>query len=142
MLRPCLILVLLLASGCAHMLGPDEALPPAELPVTFQSLLPPDIFFAIEGGNGEITVQDRAITGICHQREAHGAYRRETTITFWIAHVGARENLCQSLGKFIPYRASIGNVPPGTYTVRVEYIGHINSDTYPRPDLEQQVTVR
>ena len=141
MLRSTLLLLVALG-GCAFV--PEEPVPPAELPVAFAAIAPPEerSAFAVQGGAGEIQVRDRTITGVCHRRERHGAYRRGDTVTFWIAHTGQKGEVCIALGIVAGYRATIGDLPPGEYLLRVEYIGDVNTDSYPRPALEQQVTVR
>jgi hypothetical protein len=144
-MRPAALSLLLLLAGCSHIVEPAESLPPAELPVQFDTT--PTMMAetaAIEGGVGAVTVRDRAITGICHRHENHGAYLRDGVVTFWIAHTGWRRGFgaCPDVGRLIPYRATVGGLQPGSYTVRVQYIGQISSDSYPRADLDQTVVVR
>lgn len=142
MLRIALVSVLML-TGCAQMLDPeDDALPPSNLPVEFQSA-PMGTQFSVEAGEGVIVVQDETITGICHKRENRGAYLEGSTVTLWFAHTGwAVGDVCPAVGKLAAYRATIGGLQAGTYQLRVQYIGEIDTDTYPRPNLEQQVTVQ
>lgn len=142
MLRVALVSVLML-TGCAQMLDPgDEALPPSNLPVEFQSP-PAQTPFSVETGAGFIVVQDRTVTGVCHKRENRGAYLEGSTVTLWIAHTGwPGGDACPAIGKVGAYRATIQGLQAGTYLLRVQYIRDIDTDTYPRPNLEQQVTVR
>ncbi len=142
MLRVSVVCVLMLM-GCVQMLSPgDDALPPSNLSVEFQSP-PVQTPFSVETGAGFIVVQDRTITGVCHKRENHGAYLEGSTVTFWIAHTGWNGgDSCPAIGKQGAYRATIRDLKPGNYLFRVQYIGEISTDTYPRPNLEQQVTVQ
>jgi hypothetical protein len=111
--------------------------------MVFQSADPQTTSFAVEAGAGSITVQDRTVTGICHKQENHGAYLDGSTVTFWIAHTGWTEGAaCPRVGRLGAYRATIQGLKPGSYLFRVQYIGAINTDSYPRPVLEQQVTVK
>jgi hypothetical protein len=135
------LLLILLPACSAFQSAMEEDLPPSNLPVTFAEA-PYETSFAVEGGAGVIVVQDRAITGICHRHENRGAYREDGVVTLWIAHTGNEGEVCPLVGRMVPYRATISGLEPGTYRLRVEYIGQIQTDTYPRPDLEQDVTVR
>lgn len=145
MMRAVFALALLL-TGCSQMLNPeDDELPPSNLAVEFESLTPHTTQFAVEVGAGSLTVQDRTITGVCHKHENRGAYREGTTVTLWIAHTGwnaGRNTVCPDIGAPGAYRATIRGLEPGDYLLRVQYIGHISSDTHPRPALEQQITIQ
>jgi len=141
MLRFVLVLLPVL-SGCALMLAPEEdALPPSNLPVEF-AVAPLETEFAVAGQTGSIVVHDRTVTGVCHKRENRGAFLEDSVVTLWFAHTGSSRDICPAIAKLGAYRAAIGGLQPGSYTVRVQYIGQIDSDTYPRAQLEQQVTVR
>lgn len=135
--------VVLLLGLAACMRLPQEPLPPSELPVQFQTLpLQQRVSFAVEGQAGAVIVQDQTITGECHRREDHGAYLRGTVLTFWVAHTGRRGTTCPDIGVLGAYRATIGDLPAGVYQVQVEYVGDVSTDTYPRPQLVQSITVR
>jgi hypothetical protein len=143
MLLRCLSIgLVMLQVACGPLLEPEEGvLPPRELPVQFESI-PQTAAFHIQGAAGAVIVQDLAVTGPCPRREEHGAYRRGDVVTFWMAHIVLRGLECRLTAMSLPYRATILNVPAGTYTVRVEYIGQISSDrSPPSQNLEQQVTV-
>jgi hypothetical protein len=145
MMRSVLVLALLL-TGCAQPVDPgDDELPPSNLAVEFQSLAVHTTQFAVEAGAGSVTVQDRTITGTCHEHENRGAYREGSTVTLWIAHTGwkaGRNVACPDIGVGGAYRATIHGLEPGGYLLRVQYIGQIHTATYPRPALEQQITIR
>ncbi len=137
-----LFIAVLALSGCALMTADDFAFPPAELPVTVQTVPHQEITeFAIVGDDGSVVIRDRAMTGICHKQERDGAYLRDGVLTFWRAHVGDKYEICPQVGRFAAYEAKVEGLAPGTYHVRVEYIGYISSDLYPRPQLEATVTV-
>lgn len=136
------IVIVLALSGCAQLLEPDEdTLLPSNLAVELASVSYLT-GFAVEGMTGSILVQDRTITGICHKRENHGAYLEGSVVTLWFAHTGNKTDVCPAVGVIGGYRATIQGLAPGTYLLRVQYIGHIDTDTYPRPELEWQVTVQ
>jgi hypothetical protein len=134
-------LVLLLALGaCANILEPGPALPPDDLPIEFTEA-PLETEFSITAGAGSVVVEDRTTTGVCHKHENRGAYREGSVLTVWIAHTGWGSGICPAIGKAGAYRATIRDLDPGTYTVRVRYIGDIGTGSYPVPALEQVVVV-
>lgn len=135
------VLLFLALAGCSHLMEPGDVLPPSYLPVEFESA-PVETQFSIEAGAGFIVVEDVTITGVCHARENRGAYMEGAIVTLWFAHTGSKgSGACPSIGQVSAYRATIRDLQPGTYMLRVQYIGDIDTDTYPRPVLEQQVTV-
>jgi hypothetical protein len=138
------LLGLLALSSCALLTEPRPALPPAELPVEMGpgELAFEGSDFSIEGGEGVVVVRDRAITGECHRYENYGAYPDGDEVVFWIAHTGGRSRICTAIGIVFGYEAVVGGLTAGERAVRVEYIGHVGSDSYPRPDLRATVTVR
>jgi len=103
--------------------------------------MPLETQFAVEVQTGAIVVQDRTITGICHKREDRGAHLEGSVVTLWFAHTGAGAGVCQAIGMPGAYQATIRGLSSGPHLLRVMYIGDIYSDSYPRPQLEQQVTV-
>jgi hypothetical protein len=139
-----LVLGLTSVAACALITEPRPELPPADLPV---EMGPAELgfegsVFSIEGGEGTVVVRDRAITGVCHRYEDHGAYLDGDEVVIWIAHTGARSRICPDIGIVFGYEAVIGGLPAGERDVRVEYIGDVSSDSYPRPALSARVTVR
>jgi hypothetical protein len=138
------LLGLLAFPACALLTEPRPKLPPADLPV---EMGPAELgfdgsAFSIEGSEGAVIVRDRAITGECHRRESHGAYLDGDEVVFWVAHTGRRWTSCNLVGIVFGYEAIVGGLPPGEHPVRVDYIGDVSSDSYPRPDLRATVTVR
>jgi hypothetical protein len=142
-----LLPVLLLATGsaCAAVTGPGALLPPSDLPVEVRgSGLPmaDEHPFSIEGAEGAVVIRDRAVTGRCHRRENHGAYRDGDEVVFWMAHTGARGSICQAIAMIFGYEAVVRGLPAGEFTVRVEYIGHVSSDRAPGQPHHARVMVR
>jgi len=138
------VVLLVSLAACALITEPRQELPPAELPVEMQAASLPEMpdAFSVAGSEGAVIVRDRAITGVCHRHENHGAYLDGDEVVFWIAHTGRLRTPCQDIGLLRPYEARIGGLEPGEYGVRVDYIGEIDTDSYPRPDLRATVTVR
>jgi hypothetical protein len=133
---------LLAAGACTGVFAPERPpLPPSTLPLTFAAA-PWETTFAVEAHQGAIVVRDRTITGVCHRYEDRGAYRDGEVVTLWIAHTGSGRDPCISVGRLDGYMATVSGLSPGSYRLRVQYIGDIDTGTHPRPPPETAVEVR
>jgi hypothetical protein len=139
--RAALPLVALLIAACQLPPPRAAALPPAQLPVEMQGAHG-DTEFSVTAGEGRVVVADRTVSGVCHRSEDHGAYLEGDTLHFWIAFTGSTGDMCIALARLGAYRATITGVPPGSYTVRVSYIGGVNSGSHPEPMPDTRVAVR
>jgi hypothetical protein len=139
------VLLLATATACAAVPGPRERLPPADLAVEVSGTAlewADENPFDIEGSEGAVVIRDRAVTGRCHRRENHGAYRDRDEVVFWMAHTGEKGAICQAIAVIFGYEAVVRGLSAGEHTVRVEYIGHVSSDGAPGQPLQARVTVR
>lgn len=134
-----LLTSVLVLGACSRATEPDGA-----LPLDFRSVSYDQVqAFSAEGQTGSIVVRDRFITGVCHDRETQEAQLHDSTVTLRIAHPRASgPGACIALGKPGAYLATVGGLAPGRYRLRVEYVGEISTETYPRPELQQTVVVR
>lgn len=133
--------IALLITNCPQ---PTVSAPDGPQTLEFQSLPYEQVpEFSVQGGDGEIVVRDRIITGVCHSREVQEARLEGDTVTLRIAHpLPPGNQACIALGKLGAYRARISGLSPGSYQLVVRYEGEVKTETHPRPDLNRTVLVR
>jgi hypothetical protein len=140
LMRLLILLPLVFVTACSAFRVSEDDLPPANLAVSITEA-PAETEFAVEGGEGSVIVEDRAVSGVCHRDANHGAYLEDGVVTLWLSATGREGRVCPQMQVESPFRATITGIDPGTYRVRLLYIGSIDTATRPRPDLEGVVVV-
>ena len=141
------LMALLASAGCSTAVAtPDTTHDtimmtdgPLKLTVS-DALATPGVMFiagSVTGGSGMVTAASTRYGSLCSTAVAGHATVSPGAITLQVTY-SDRQAVCTQEIRAISYRAEIGSLAPGTYTVKVV---HTNGDGSSGAVLTQQVTV-
>ena len=130
LVREAVLPAAILATGaaCGLLTEPDPFALPFDFTVSGETHMPdapPE--YQAAGLEGEVQLAGEVASSRCYKKQEKSARLRDGVITFAIRFEGTKSGDCPTAVDVTPYVVLIKDVPEGSYTVRIEHHGAIDS---------------